>query len=165
MLAFLLMLVASAAFAQSGITNKGKYMMLGCSLRGVTQLDTVYLALVTGEPTVDTNTMSDLTEINIGNGYAAGGFPLACNNTFFDVLTEDDTNDRALIQVYNVVWTASGGAIPNGGSDARWAVLTDKGSPIADREVYAWFDLVSGRSVSDAQTLTLENCELRIDTP
>jgi hypothetical protein len=148
----------------AGWTNKGKFQMLGRIYRGVALPTNYYVALCTSAntPTADTNTLSQLTEIAAGNGYTSGGIQLSKNATDFDVLTEDDTNDRALIQIRDLVWTASGGALPASGNGARWAVLTDDNGTVGSREVYHFFDLSSDRQVSDTQTLTLQNCEIRI---
>ncbi len=149
----------------AGWTNKGKYTVLGWAFRGVTPPTNLYVALVTSAvaPTADTDTLGTLTQIAVGNGYATGGYSLVRNATDFDVWTEDDTNDRGLIQVKDVVWTASGGPIPASGSGARYAVLTADNATIASRLVYAYWDLVSDRTVSVGQTLTLQDCELRIN--
>jgi hypothetical protein len=148
----------------AGWTNKGKFQMLGRTYRGVALPTNYFVALATSAntPTVDTNTLSQLTEIAAGNGYTSGGISLSKNSTDFDVLTEDDTNDRALIQIKDLVWTASGGTLPASGNGARWAAFTDDNVTVGSREVYHFFDLVSDRSVSDTQTLTLQNCEIRI---
>jgi len=114
-------------------------------------------------PTADINTKSELTEIATGNGYTAGGISLNRDATDFDVLTEDDTNDRALIQIKDLVWTASGGNLPASGNGARYAILTDDNVTLGSREVWTYFDLVSDRTVSTGQTLTLTNCELRLN--
>jgi hypothetical protein len=82
--------------------------------------------------------------------------------TDFDVITEDDTNDWGRVQVKDLVWTASGGPIPASGDGARYAIFTDDNGTIGSREVYAYWDLTSDRTVSDGQTLTLQDCELRI---
>lgn len=152
----------------SGITNRGKIRILELAFRnlmdgGAPAASPFYVALVTSAtaPTVDTNLMSDLTQITAGNGYTTGGINIARNATDFDVLTEDDTNDRGFIQLKNIVWTASGGSIPNGGNPARYAVLTDDDAVVANREVLAWFDLVSNRSVGNGAVLTLQDMELR----
>ena len=123
------------------------------------------MALVTTDnvPGPGTNTLNDLTEINAGNGYTAGGFSLTPNTTDFDVLTEDDTNDKGILQIKDVQWTATGGNIPASGNDARYAVLTDDNATVTDREVYAYWDLSTDRSVSDGQTLTLQDCEIDIN--
>jgi hypothetical protein len=123
------------------------------------------VALVTSAtaPTQDINTLGELTEIAAGNGYTSGGFQLAKNSTDWDVWTEDDTNDRGLIQIKDITWSASGGSIPDTGNGARYAVLTDDNGTVGSREVYAYWDLSSDRSVSDGQDLTLQDCELRIN--
>lgn len=124
-----------------------------------------YVALCTSAvtPTADTNTLSELTEIAAGNGYTSGGISLARNATDFDVLTEDDANDRALTQIKDLIWTAAGGPIPASGGGARWAVITDDNATVGSRQVFAYWDLASDRSVASGQTLTLQNCELRIN--
>ena len=149
----------------AGWTNRGKFNALGQRYRGVALPTNFYMALFTSAaaPTADTNLFSDLTEINAGNGYTTGGISLTKNTTDFDVLTEDDVNDRALVQIKDLVWTASGGSLPNGGSGARYACLTDDNVTVANREVEQYFDLTSDRSVSDGQTLTLVDCELRLN--
>lgn len=148
----------------AGITNRGKYNILEQKYRAATRPTNYYMRLCTSAstPTADTNTASDLTQIAAGNGYTAGGYSLNPNSTDFDVLTEDDANDRALIQLKDIVWTASGGSLPASGGGARWAVLTDDNATDGSRVVEAFFDLSSDRSVSSGQTLTLQNCEIRL---
>jgi len=147
-----------------GWTNKGKYRILEL-VRGGTLPTNFYVILLTSAsaPDADTNTVSDHTEIAAGNGYTTGGHQLTPNATDFDVLTEDDTNDRALIQIKDVVWTASGGSIPDSGDGARYACMTDDNGTIANREIWWPWDLSSDRTVSDGQTLTLQNLEARIN--
>lgn len=147
----------------SGWTNKGKYKALGWSFRGVTIPTNFYARLCTSAtaPNVDINIASELTQVSAGTGYTAGGMSLAKNATDWDVWTEDDTADDAFIQLKDLVWTASGGTLPATDS-ARWAVLTDDNATDGSREIYAWWDLVSDRQVSDGQTLTLVNCELKL---
>ncbi len=148
----------------TGWTNRGKYLILNEMFRNPTEFTNYYVALVTSAvaPTQDTDTLSQLTQIATGNGYADGGYQLARNATDFDVLTEDDTGDVGLIQVKDVVWTAAGGPIPASGNGARYAVLTDDNVTVGSRQVLCYWDLVSDRSVSSGQTLTLQNCELRL---
>ncbi len=151
----------------AGFTNKGKYNILDWAFRGATIPTNFYVALVTSAnvPDADTNTMADLTEITAGNGYTAGGYELDPNDTDFDSLSEDDVNNRADMQIKDVVWTAVGGTIPSGGGDARYAVLTDDNGVVANRIVIFWWDLASGRSISAGQTLTLEDLEMRLQEP
>jgi len=148
----------------AGFTNRGKYRMLQGWYRAGSVPTTFYMALVTSAtaPDVDINTLSQLTEIAAGNGYTSGGIAVARNSTDFDVLTEDDTNDRALVQIKDLVWTASGGSLPGSGSGARHAVLTDDNGTVGSRDVMQFFSLGSDRTISDTQTLTLQNCEIRL---
>jgi hypothetical protein len=148
----------------AGWTNKGKYQIMDEYFRNATEPTNFYVALVTSAsaPTADTNTLSQLTEIAANNGYTTGGYQLARNSTDFDSLTENDTDDRGDLQIKDIVWTASGGPIPASGNGARYAVLTDDNGTVGSRLVLAWWDLTSDRSVSDGQTLTLQNCELRL---
>ena len=149
----------------AGWTNKGKYECLGLFARNMSRATNYYIVLYTSAtaPDADTNVNSDHTMIAAGNGYTAGGYSLTPGDTDFDVLTEDDTNDRALLQVKDVTWSASGGSIPDTGDGARYAALTDDNGTVADREVYMYWDLSSDRSVSDGQDLTLQDLEIRIN--
>lgn len=148
----------------SGWTDKGIASITGIALRNATPPTTFYLALVTSAvtPTKDTNTFSQLTEVAAGNGYTTGGIGVPRSAVGFDVLTEADP---VIIQLADVVWTASGGTLPASGNGARYAVLIDDNATIGSREVYAFFDLVSDRQVSDTQTLTVEDAELQGDLP
>jgi hypothetical protein len=153
----------------NGWTNKGFFNLLDIVLRGATPPTNLYVALVTDAtaPTSDLNTLGQLTQIATGNGYTDGGFQLNRNSTDFDVLTEVDSgspdlDDYVLAQIKDMAWTASGGSIPDTGDGARYAVLTDDNGTVANREVWAWWDLVSNRTVSDAQVLTLQDCELQL---
>ena len=149
----------------AGWTNRGKYNLLNEYFAGASKPTNLFVALVTSAtaPNADTNLFSDLTEIANGNGYTTGGYSLSFNGTDFDVQTEDDVNDRGLVQVKDVVWTASGGPIPSTGNGARYAVLLDDNVTVANRDVLAYWDLTSDRSVSTGQSLTLQNLELRLN--
>ncbi|HYN39202.1 MAG TPA: hypothetical protein VES39_08115 [Rhodospirillales bacterium] len=105
-----------------------------------------------------------MTEIAPGNGYLAGGQALSPGAADFDVWTEDDANHRALIQIRDVLWTASGGAIPGSGDDARYAVLTDANATVASREVLHYWDLGSDLSALAGQSLTVRDAEIQIAT-
>lgn len=145
----------------AGFTNKGKYRMLECYFRDVANPTALYAALVTDTPDADDNTFADLTEIAAGNGYTAGGMSLTPGATDFDVIAEDDANDRATLQIKDLVWTASGGPIPSSGSGALYLIITDNNATQADREILAFFSLGSARTVSDGQSLTIQNAEFR----
>jgi hypothetical protein len=156
--------IAGVIFGMPGITNRGKYNLLGVYFRGVSPPANFFVALfdATTAPTADTNIKSELTEIPNGNGYVTGGISVARNSTDFDVYTEDDTNDRALIQVKDMVWTASGGPLPLSGTGARYATLTDANATQGSREIIGFFDLTANRSVSVGQNLTLQDLEFRL---
>lgn len=147
----------------AGITNKGKMRFLEWALRGGTVPTTFYVALVTDAvvPTADTNTKSELTEIVNGNGYTTGGIAVNNDSTDWDTLTEDDGNDRGLIMIKDLVWTASGGAIPGSGDGASYAVLTDDNGTQGSREVLAFWNLGGEFVVLSGQTLTLTDLEIR----
>lgn len=147
----------------SGVTNKGKAHLVHATFRRTSLPTNYYVALVTSAtaPTVDTNTLSQLTEVSTGNGYTSGGISLTPGATDFDTLTEDDTNDEGFVQIKDVVWTASGGTLPASDS-ARYAVLTDDNGTVGSREVYAWWDLSSDHQVSSGQTFTLQDLEINL---
>lgn len=147
-----------------GWTNRGMRNVVAAVFRGESLPANFYVALVTSAstPTADTNVFSELTEIATGNGYTTGGYALDRNSTDFDALSESDVSDYAYVQAADVAWTASGGAIPSAGNGARYAVLLDDNTTVANREVWAFWDLTADRSVSEGQTLTLTDLELRL---
>lgn len=147
----------------SQITNRGASLLLSYAFRAATRPTNYYVALVTSAvaPTVDTNTLSELTEISAGTGYTAGGIQLTPNSTDFDTLTEDDSGDVGFVQIRDLVWTASGGNL----GAARYAVLTTDEATAGNRQIIAYFDLSADRTVSDTQSLTLQNLDLRLSLP
>lgn len=148
----------------AGWTNKGKFRALGRLHQGVALPSFYSVMLITSAaaPGPDTNLMSDLTQIAVGNGYADGGITLSMDATDFDVLTEDDANDRAIIQIKDLVWTASAGPLPSSGDGARYAVLGDDNLTVASREVYYYWDLVSDRVMTTGESITLKDLEMRM---
>ena len=159
----------------SGITNKGKAWILESVFRkerngSDTLSDVMYIALIKDDnvPNADDTTWADLngTEIAVGNGYTAGGTSLTLGTTDFDAVISDaaaDTNDYGYIQLQDISWTARGGAIPASSDGASYAILMDNAGSAADNtanKLIAWWDLGSARSVSDGQTLTLQNLEI-----
>ncbi len=147
----------------AGWTNRGKYACLELWARTVSPGTAFYMALVKSTPDQDDNLMSDLTQIALGQGYTDGGLILNRNATDFDVITEDDTGDRALVQVKDIVWTASGGDLPSDSVGATFAVITDDNASVAAREVYHYGSLGGARVISDTQTLTIQDFEIRLN--
>lgn len=144
-------------------TNRGKYLVLSWAFRAVALPTNLYVALLTvdTEPTVDINTLGELTEIADGNGYVEGGYELTPGSTDFDVITEDDANDLALVQVKDISWAASGGPIPDSGNGARYAALLGYHATPASREVIAVWDLITDRVATDGHSISLIDCELK----
>jgi len=146
----------------SGTTDKGKYLLLKYAFDGTSAPSNYYLALCTATttPTKAINTFSELTEVSAGNGYTAGGEPLASDTAF--TVTEVDGSIGAKVVCANVTWTADGGDLPSG-DGARWAVLLDGNT--SSSNVVAYFDLSSARTVSDTQTLTIQAAEIDLNEP
>ena len=147
----------------SGTTDRGKFQLLKYAFDATSVPSTYYLALCTATttPTVATNTFSELTEVNVANGYdSTGGASLTADTDF--TVTEVDSSVGAKVVLSNVTWTASGGNLPSG-DGARWAVLLDGTTSSAN--VLAYFDLSSARTVSDGQTLTIQAAEIDLNEP
>jgi len=145
-------------------TNRGAYLMMGVYFRGATGPTNFYAPLYTSAiaPDPDRNTNADMTQIATGNGYSDGGPSVARSAVGFDVYTEDDSNNRALVQMADVVYTASGGPLPSSGNGARYMGLSDDNATVANRQILGIFDLVSDRSVSSGQSLTIQDAEFRV---
>jgi hypothetical protein len=143
-------------------TNRGKHLVLNGYFAGGTLQTNFYWALSTNTdpPTVDDNLISDVSEIAAGNGYSAGGQVKAANGTNFPFV-ESDANDRTEADPPDIVWTASGGPIPASGGAARWLLLLTGAEAAGSRQLIAYFDLGSDRTISDGQSLTLQNPLLR----
>ena len=149
----------------AGWTNRGKFSVLDSYYRAATLPTNFYIALLTSAtaPGPDINTLGELTQVATGNGYADGGYSLTPGGTDFDSLVEDDGTDQAKLQVKDVIWTAAAGPIPASGDGARYAVITDDNATTTARLILGYWDLTSDRSVSDGQTLTLQDLELQLN--
>ena len=148
--------------------NQGKAVTLAQAFRNDAIVTaTFYFALLTSSYTfnVDNDTWTTIlaNEIATGNNYNANGQTVAFGSGGWAAAVADDTNDRGYIVAQDIAWAASGGSIPDSGDGARWGVLMDDNATPANRILLADADLVSDRTVSDGQTLTLQNYELRID--
>ena len=121
----------------SFMTNRGKARRQDGFFRNTNVPTTFFFMLfeATPAPTVDTNTVSELTEIPAGNGYPAGGEVVNRNNVDFDSLVEDDTLDQARLQLRDYVFTASGGPLPASGPGAAFGGLVDDNGTVGNREV------------------------------
>jgi hypothetical protein len=148
----------------AGFTNRGKYLIAKEFFHAADAMATFFVALVKSSPDADTDTLGQLTEVALGNGYAEGGLEVERSVTGFDTITEEDTPDRAFAQIKDLTWTSgSAGTLPSDGVGATYAVLTTDEVTPADRQVVAYFDLGGARVVSAGQTLKLIDCELRLN--
>lgn len=143
------------------MTNRGVKAMVNTYFRAdATDTPTTFrMALVTSAvvPTVDTALLSELTQIATGNGYttvtSGAGLAVERSSVGFDTITQDDTNNRAFVQIKDLTWTASG-TFPASGNPARYAVLVDdEASP----QVIAVFDLGNDVTLVNGQPLILQN--------
>ena len=155
----------------SGITNLGKQRLLEMALRDTQDSagsDTapMNLALITSATTPISSILvfSELTQIATGNGYLDGGLPVTRDG--LDLTMWDNSSDTAgsygRLQLQNFVWTAVGGNLPSSGNGASFAILTDDNATVANRQVYAWFDLLTARTVGSGSILTLVDIEIRL---
>jgi hypothetical protein len=152
--------------ATSGWTANGLQLLLSYFFRGATMPSNFYVALITNAtaPSWSDTVFSTYTELPSANGYTTGGFQLTPNATDFDNLVENDTNDRAELQIKDVAWTASGGPIPSTGAGASYAVLLDDNGTVANRVPFCWWDLGTARTATDGQQIILKDLEMRLTT-
>lgn len=150
----------------SGMTERGRFRILEGYFQSLNLPFKFYIALVTNftVPSKATNLLGDLQQIAVGNGYLDGGFELNPDAVDF-TLVEDDTNDRSVLTVKDVTWTASLGPIPSSGLGASFGVLTDDNATVASRDVYAYFDLSTPRSVAEFFPLTISGMQVRLREP
>ena len=147
----------------SGTTDRGKKLLLDYAFEASTVPTTYYLALCTATttPTKAINTFSQMSEVAAGNGYTTAGSALTAATDF--TVTEVDSTVGAKVIISDQTWTAAGGDLPASGLGARWAVLLD--GALSTSNVLAYFDLVSARTVSDTQTLTIQAAEIDANEP
>jgi len=148
----------------SGMTNRGRFRMEEGYFQRQSLPLSFHIALVTNlnVPDDDTNLLSDLDEIAAGNGYIAGGEILTPGTVDFPTATEDDVNDRAVLTIRDIIWTATLGPIPFSGLGASYSVLLDDNAVVGSRDVLAWFDLSGPRSVLEGAPLTVSGMALRL---
>jgi hypothetical protein len=146
----------------AGFTNKFKKLLLEAFCLNTSVPSSFKLALLTSAATLtaDTNVWADVSanEIVAGNGYTTKGNTVARSSGGFDDLTEDDSADTGYIRLTDVTYTASGGPIPLSGDGARYAVLLDNND-----NILAWWDFGTDRSVTDTQSILVQNAELRLE--
>lgn len=140
-------------------TNIGKHALFNGFFRNVFPTN-LYLALVSNEivhPQI--NTLSELDEVIEGTGYISGGIQLNRNSTDFDVLVEDDVNNRSYVQLQDIILNAIDGSI-NG---IRFGVFTDDNVVVGDRKIYCYFYLGEVIDVEENSTFVIQDIEIRLN--
>lgn len=144
-----------------GWTKRGIKNMADITFRGASPPANFFMALCTDAtaPTVNTVTLSQMTEIAAGAGYSAGGYSVSRNAVDFPSLVEEvGAGGNVTTTLKDVVALATGGdELPLSGSGARYAVLLGPHATPASREVWMVFDLQSAKTVSDGQALTIKD--------
>lgn len=143
-------------------TNRAKFRIAESIYNSGTR--TFYFALCTSAtpPNPDIKTFGQLTQIPVGNGYPNGGIALSNTSVNFAVAAENDTTDKVIVTLRDIVFTAQSGSLPSSGDGARWAVLTGPGTVIGDREVWHYWDLGSDRKVQNGFPLELEAFKVEV---
>lgn len=119
------------------LTNRGRFRIFDSYLRGAAPPTSFYLALGTSAtpPTVDTNTLSEVTQAS-GGGYPSGGWEYDRNTTDFPSLTENDANAFSSVGVKDLSVTATGGDIT-----FLYILLTDDNATVGSREVWGYWQV------------------------
>src|SRR3990167_5392856 len=153
----------------SGLTNRGKIRLLEMAFRNTKDtaaIDTspLFIAFVTSAASLsaETTTFDTTTQIVTGNGYADGGLDIDRDTLDWDALAISSATAYGYIRLKGVVWTASGGGLAASGNGAAYAIITDDNATIGSRQVYAWIDLTTARSIGSGATLTLQDIEIRL---
>jgi hypothetical protein len=148
------------------VTNRGRFRLNNgffVDRNGLPATLHMQLCTTADVPTVDTHNMGELTEIDAGNGYDAGGVALDVE-VDFQGAGQDDVNDRSDVVVADVEWVATGGDLPATGDPARYAVLTCEGAD-AERDVFAAWDLGADYSKLEGESLVLSGFAIRLKLP
>jgi hypothetical protein len=162
----------------SGLTNRGKKKLLEMAFRNTYDTAAMdastgpqfYIALSTVSATLTaaTTTFDTGTEIVDTSGYTGGGVGISRSAVGFDVIADTATGARGEIQLADVQWTGGASGMPASGAGAYYAILTDHNdndtSPagVGSRDVLAWFDMTSARTIGSGATLTLQDIEIRL---
>lgn len=136
--------------------------ILSAALNGEVDIpaDTTKVALVTDSytPNADHTQWSDASanEVSNGNGYTTGGDTVAMT------VTDDDTNDRIVVDSADPSWTASGGSV----GPFRYAFWYDD-THASDLAIYC-FDFGSNQTANDGANISVTvnaNGLFRINPP
>jgi len=122
------------------LTVRAFYLMLQTFFQNTGAPSKFYAILIASGSTPDENTktMAELTEIPTGNGYTSGGEEVIRGTNDWRYLTEDDVGNKATVEMYNVVFQTSGGAIPTSGSIGA-LVLTTGEATVSSRQILGYW--------------------------
>lgn len=145
----------------SGITDYGLRAMLRACFRQEASTG-FFVALVTDAvvPDASIENFAALAQIDVGNGYADGGYLIDADATGFPSLAV--VSGRQVIEIKPINITASGGNIPASGDPAAYAVLLTNEATPSDRKVVAYWALSSPLVVTDGNTTGLDDLALRL---
>jgi len=117
-------------------------------VRGVHDFDanTFKVALVknTDTPVATDTELSQITQVDNGNGYTTGGETTT--------ITISETSGTTTVSGTEIVWTGTG----SGFGPFRYAVLYNDSSTSPADALIAWFDYGSAISVGASETFTLK---------
>jgi hypothetical protein len=105
--------------------------------------DTLMVALTNSAPTADMETFSEITEIDAGNGYSAGGTQASLSGSA-------QTSGTYKLVLGDVVFTAASGSMDT----ARYAVLYNTTPTSPADPLIAWWDYGSSITLAVGETLT-----------
>jgi hypothetical protein len=150
------------------LTNRGKFLIQGGYFLADGVPTTFYCALIDSgstAPSIDTNTMSQLTEVSAGNGYTSGGVAVPRQTGGGASVVQDNTANTSTLTLADIaVAEASGGTIPSTGT-ALYAVLTTDEATVADRQIIAYTSLGSARSCPDGKIFKLTDHQIIFEEP
>ena len=136
------------------VSNHAKYQLS----KGLVDLsaDTLKVILMNTTFTFDKDTHSTLAAVTASQLATGNGYTQDDKTITTQVLTEDDTNDKAIMTCDNVTWTASGGDIGGTGS---FCIYDDTTS---DDTIIACVDFGTDYTISDGSSLQLQNIKISL---
>jgi hypothetical protein len=102
-------------------------------------------ALSNTAPSASNTVFANITEIDAGNGYSAGGMAL-------DTVTLSEASGTAKVTIADEVLTASGGSI----GPFRYVVIYNDTPTSPADPLVAWYDYGSSITLADTETFTID---------
>lgn len=144
-------------------SNNGKYLLFRALFFNSVP-SKFYMALITNDqiPGPDNNDLDYLTEVYPGNGYTEGGQEISSGSSSFDYCGINNATDKAVVQLVDIVFTATGEGIPVTGKGAYYAVLCVLGDYSSDRHTICWWDLETERTADAGQQIVLKDLTMEL---